>query len=187
MLSYEAGPLRNPAHARSILENVVREVPFKRALHELAVILERGDVGVAVDTERAAMLHARAKLEGTYDFGNTSLSLRSRTIMNPGDQFGTVVEGTIRTALFKPQHCFLITLGGGDRGKTSVVRSLRGMSFEKEHIPTELVSLDQLRIWRGERLFSEQEIEECRFSDEYLTANASRINTVARGVMTTSR
>lgn len=175
LLSEEAGALRNPAKAAKLLEGSIKVNPNSGyTLHELAVLYTLGEDGVQEDRDRATTLFSLAASEGSYE--NVKVFQSERIVIEAGEYYPQVIDEILRASFAKPRTCLLLTLGGGGRGKTSTVNSLRGLPFVAEHVPTEMAALNKFVLEPGVRGLAEDITVEYDFNENSLRANASRLH-----------
>lgn len=174
LLSNDIGPLRDAVRAKILLEEAIGKSTYPAGFFELAVLLKRGDDGVRRDTKRATELFRLAKLQTDSNNSRIHFGDFYAPQVQAGEDFNILIERNLRAARVRPRQCFLIVLGGSGRGKTSTVRSLRGIPFVQEHAPTILVSLNRWRVLPDGRHLGDHELDQLAFNTESLTANLSR-------------
>lgn len=175
LLSELAKESRDPERAKNLLEEVVQSSSYKRALHELALLYERGDVNIPKNPTLAQELHEKARNEGEMNIDPTvAYTPMVCGMVEHGSRVHAFVESVLSKSLVKPLQCFVMTLGGSKRGKSSILRSLVGDRFEVAHISTELASLARVGLRPGERHLKDSELDQLFFNTDSLTANITR-------------
>lgn len=95
------------------------------------------------------------------------------------------MEHIIRVGMSKPKTLLLLMLGGGARGKTATVNSLRRIPFVQTHSPIEMAAFSKNAVEPGGKR-GEEEIAEIAYRGASLRVNASRcydISLPARGIL----
>lgn len=174
LLSDEGVIRRQPEKAAELLEECLRLSPtFGYALHELAVYHSLGK-DVPVDKAKAEKLFSKAASQSSFEA--VQIYQSERLVIDAGEYYPSIIKNILSVSVAKPRTCLLLTLGGGCRGKTSTVNSLRGMHFEETHIPTEMAAINKFVLEPGVRGLTEDIILEYDFNENSLRATASRLH-----------
>lgn len=183
LLTGDAGHThKNPSKAVHILEQVLTtgSSPLAPAAHELAVLLGRGDGDVQEALIQSAKLHLTAVQDGSYEecFYAEPAEAVAKKVISAGVHYPKDIDQALSHAVSTPKKCLLLTLGGGGRGKTCKVNSIRGLPFIEEHIPTQMTAFSEFVADPGNQHLEKDLLSEIDFSDCALEAAASRIDSV---------
>lgn len=174
LLSDEIGHMRIPRYGKDLLERAIFMSPYARAIHELAVLHARGDVGVDRDVRKSVRLFHLLGRHGVYEDKYFAVVLRQKSIIEAGEKVRDNEEDSLRATTARSKECFVMVLGATGGGKTSIVRSLCDMKVVSERVPTELACVNRVYIFSDGRYIMEEEVDELRFNSESLHAAMSR-------------
>ncbi|CDF40092.1 TIR domain-containing protein [Chondrus crispus] len=107
---------------------------------------------------------------------NVKNGIESRPFVDHCDSY-EYVEATLSEAKAQQSQIFLLVLGGGGRGKTSLVRSLKGMPFLSGYNPTQLAAVSWIQVHLGSRKIprSQEELNDLACHQDSLTAILARL------------
>ncbi|CDF33637.1 Sel1-repeat containing protein [Chondrus crispus] len=176
LLAEESGSFKDPIRAIRLLEEAVQLYPdYCYGLHLLAVQYCLQTEGLTTSKKRIAELFSQAS-SSSHTVRRDRFPLTA-TVIKAGEYYPAVVENVFRKSFVKPRMCLLLVLGGAARGKTSTVRSLRGLPFVKAHVATEMAALNKFIVEPGIRGLPEEVLNEYDFNENSLRANVSRLET----------
>ncbi|CDF40096.1 NB-ARC protein [Chondrus crispus] len=166
LMSAESGVFCDWVRAKALLTEAVRDDLYKPAVKLLADMPTHGHEEVPLDVSGATRLRSRAQ-----QHSKDITDMLQRVDFQDSREY---VEKKLKEAKAKQSQIFLMVLGGGARGKTSLVRSLRGLPFVSEYNQTELAALSRIQVLLGSRNMSEEDGDELAFSQDSLNAILSR-------------
>lgn len=144
----------------------------------LAMLLKKGDKGIARDVERASYLFQCLRREASWEYPHFKFRAWNRVEREAREQTEFFIEYILKGAMVKPRCYFLLILGGTGSGKTSVARSLNRAEFVDYHKETELYDLKRIVVTTEEEPASRSHLTQLIQDSETLFAALTRLRVI---------